>query len=161
MGTEKEDKGQEVEYSHIRRIKAKVDSRPASTDPQSRPVTAGTIDRVVDLAFNPTREKIREMTVIDRIQGRLLPQLDIIDLVWQYIIEVAIYRQNNVEYKRLYERDEPVPPSLLGEFTYRTAQWQKSIQGMNLKSGIDMALAEIETRGDEGGEGLGADAWKD
>jgi len=142
----------------IRRDKPKtITTKP---EPLSPSVTAGTIDRVVDLAFNPSRDKIREMTSIDRMQGRLLPQLDIIDMVWQHVIEVAFFRQNVDEYKRLFERDEPIPPALIGEFTYRTAQWQKSIQGMNLKSAIDLALAEVETRGEEG-DGVSVDAWKD
>ena len=51
-----------------------------------KPVTAGAIDRVVDLAFNPSNEKIREMTYIDRSQSKLLPQLDVFALAWQYVI---------------------------------------------------------------------------
>jgi len=129
-------------------------------EPPAPSVTAGSIDRVVDLAFNPSWDKIREMTSIDRIQGRLLPQLDVIDVVWQHVIEISFYRQDADEYKRIFERDEPVPPLLISEFTHRTAQWQKSVLAMNLKSAIDLALAEVETRGDEG-EGVGIDAWKD
>lgn len=125
------------------------------------PVSAGVTGRIVDYAFNPTRDKIREVTDIDRIQGHLLPQLDIVDVVWQYVIEVALFRQDTKEYERVFEKKRPIPPNLIDEFTYRTAQWQKSIQGANLKSAIDIALAETEARtGDE--EGLGnVDAWKD
>lgn len=111
-------------------------------------ITAGSIDKVVDLAFNPSRDKIREVTVIDRMQGRLLPQLDLIDLMWQYVIEVATFRYDEELYKTNYpESDYPIPPNLIEEFTYRTAQWQKSVGGKNLQSAIDLALAETETAG--------------
>lgn len=109
-------------------------------------VSAGPIDKVIDLAFNPSRDKIREVTSIDRIQGRLLPQLDIIDMMWQYIVEISAFRQDADVYATTYKRKRPLQPNLIEEFTYRTAQWQKSIQGMNLKSAIDLALAETETR---------------
>lgn len=132
-------------------------------EPDEKPVsvTAGVISRIVDFAFNPTRDKIREVTSIDRIQGHLLPQLDIVDMVWQYSIEIALFRQDANEYERLFNKKRPIPPNLIDEFTYRTAQWQKSIQGVNLRSAIDIALAETEARtGEEEGLG-GVDAWKD
>jgi len=131
----------------------------AEAEEKALSVTAGVINRIVDFAFNPTRDKIREVTSIDRIQGHLLPQLDIVDVVWQYVIEIALFRQDVDEYERLFKKKRPIPPNLIDEFTYRTAQWQKSIQGVNLRSAIDIALAETEARtGDE--EGLGkVDAW--
>ncbi len=129
------------------------------SEPKPEPVSAGPIDRVVDLAFNPTREKIKEMTVISVEQGRLLPQLDIIDLMWQHVIEVATFRQDQDAYARVYGRPRPVPPNLIEEFTYSTAQWQKSIGGTNLESATNIALAEIETRGDAEGDGLGSDGF--
>lgn len=119
------------------------------------PVSAGAIDKIIDLAFNPSREKIREVTSVDRMQGRLLPQLDIVDLMWQHTIEIAEYRQNAVLYNKVYKRKKPSIPSLIEEFIYRTAQWQKSIQGMNLKSAVDLALAETEARMEKEGEPLG------
>ena len=113
-------------------------------------VSAGPIDKVIDLAFNPSREKIREMTVIDRLQARLLPQLDLISLQWQYTIEIALYRQNSNEYKKVYKKEQPTPPNLLEEYSYRLAQWQKSRDGKNLDRAIDLALAETEAKaGDE------------
>lgn len=135
-----ERKRQEAE----RQAKAKAAEPP--------PVTAGPIDKVIDLAFNPSREKIREVTSIDRTQGRLLPQLDVINLMWSNVIEIATFRQDAVLYAELYKRDKPVHPNLYDEFMYRTAQWQKSVAGMNLKSAVDLALAETETRASEGEE---------
>lgn len=124
-------------------------------------VSAGAIERVVDLAFNPTRDKIREVTSIDRIQGRLLPQLDIMDVVWQHIVEIALFRQDAEEYERVFEKARPIPPNLIDEFTYRTAQWQKSVGGANLKSAIDLALAETESRATDEDILGREDAWKD
>lgn len=155
MSLEKEKKPI-VQSELIRKGKAEAKSA-SETAPVS--VSAGVIKCIVDYAFNPTRDKIREVTSIDRIQGHLLPQLDIVDMVWQYAIEVALFRQDANEYEQLFGKKRPVPPNLIDEFTYRTAQWQKSIQGANLRSAIDIALAETEARtGDE--TGLGAvDAW--
>lgn len=140
-----------------RKEKPSDDGEPEIEEPS---VSLGPIDKVIDLAFNPSREKIREMTIIDRLQAKLLPQLDIISLQWSYVIEVAIYRQDVNEYKRLYKKDRPVPPDLYGEFMYRTAQWQKSRDGKNLERATDIALAETENRSEEEEE-IGADAWKE
>ena len=121
-------------------------------------VSAGAIDKVIDYAFNPTREKIREMTIIDRLQARLLPQLDLISLQWQYSIEIALYRQDSNEYEKLYNKKQPTPPDLLEVYMYRVAQWQKSREGKNLDRAIDLALAETEAKAGE--EDFGKDADK-
>ncbi len=124
-------------------------------------VSAGAIDKVVDYAFNPSREKIREMTVIDRLQARLLPQLDIISLQWEHTLEIAIYRQDSNEYERLFDKKRPVCPNLLDEYMYRVAQWQKSREGKNLDRAIDLALAETEAKAGEDEFGKADDYYKD
>ena len=125
-------------------------------------VSAGAIDKVIDYAFNPSREKIREMTIIDRMQARLLPQLDLISLQWQYTIEIAIYRQDSNEYEKLYKKKKPTPPNLIDEYMYRVAQWQKSREGKNLERAIDLALAETEARaGDDDFEGKADKYYQD
>lgn len=132
----------------------KVESTPPPVS-----VSAGAIDKVIDYAFNPTREKIREMTIIDRLQARLLPQLDLISLQWQYTIEIALYRQDSTEYERIYKKEQPTPPNLLEEYMYRVAQWQKSREGKNLERAIDLALAETEANASEDDFGKGADDY--
>jgi hypothetical protein len=122
---------------------------PIKVEETSPLPTQGSIDRIIDLTFNPSRDKIREVTMIDRMQGRLLPQLDIINLVWQYIVEIAAYRQDAANYKTTFNKERPLPPRVIEEFMYRTAQWQKSIAGKNLERASDIALAEIETRSNE------------
>ena len=122
-------------------------------------VSAGAVDKVIDLAFNPTRDKIREVTVIDRIQGRLFPQLDMINLGRAYVLEIALYRQDKERYAKEFEKDRPTPPNLLEEFIFRTAQWSKSIAGKNLERAIDIALAETEAKAGEGDFGKDADKY--
>lgn len=135
----------------------------AGIKPESKPtpVSAGVVESIVDYVLNASRDKIREVTSVDRIQARLLPQLDILDIVWQHIIEIALFRQDAVVYKLEFERERPIPPNLIEEYTYRTAQWQKSVGGANWKSAIDLALAETESKlADE--DILGReDAWKE
>lgn len=121
-------------------------------------VSAGPVEKVVELAFNPSREKIPEMTVIDRIQARLLPQLNLISLQWDHTIEIAIYRQDSNAYEKVFNKPRPVCPNLLEEYMYRVAQWQKSIAGTNLKEAINIALAETEAKAGE--EEFGKDADK-
>lgn len=131
----------------IKRTRAVVETNK-SDGPTS--VSAGPVDKVIELAFNPTREKIREVTIIDRNQGRLLPQLDLVDMMWQNCIEIAAFREDSKQYAVTYQKPAPVPPNLIDEFTYRTAQWQKSIAGKNLERATDIALAEMEAKaGDE------------
>lgn len=141
-----------INKNDIRRKKREEEEEKEGAPP---PVSAGAIERIIDLAFNPSREKIREVTSVDRMQGRLLPQLDLVDTMWEYAIEVAAFRQDANYYKQIYKKKRPSLPSLISEFIYRTAQWQKSVQGMNLKSAVDLALAETEARAGEEGDVLG------
>ncbi len=150
--------------SAIDPARLKRDRPPPDLEEEPKPpkVSAGAVDKVIDLAFNPSRDKIREVTIIDRMQGRLLPQLDMIGTMWQYVIEVATYRMSSVIYKQQFKRERPIPPNPIEEFIYRTAQWQKSVAGKNLERATDIALAETETRGDEdNGIGGNEDAWKE
>ena len=144
-----------IDKASIRRKKPSTNG-DEEEQPKQLAVTAGAIERIVDYAFNPSREKIREVTSVDRMQGRLLPQLDLINTIWDYVIAIAEYRQDATLYKKINKRKQPSLPDLISDFVYRTAQWQKSVQGMNLKSAIDIALAETEARaGEEGVGGLG------
>jgi len=143
----------------LRRAPRPVVEEDETPDPPS--VSSGPVDKVIELAFNPSREKIREVTIVDRMQGRLFPLLDMINLGRLFILEVSLYRQNADEYRRTFKRERPIQPSLMDEFMFRTAQWQKSVAGTNLKSATDLALAEMETKA-EGDDGSGgADAWKE
>lgn len=123
-------------------------------------VSAGPVDRVIELAFNPSRDKIREVTVIDFMQARLFPQLDMVNMLRRYCLEVAHFRQNPEQYKKLFKKAKPIQPDAIDELLYRTAQWQKSRDGRNLEKAVDIALAETEARaGEEEDLTRGADAW--
>ena len=124
-------------------------------------VSAGTIDKITDYAFNPSRDSIRSVTIVDRMQGRLFPQLDMINMGRAYIIEIATYRQDKDVYKQKFKKERPVPPDLLDEFIFRTAQWSKSIAGVNLNRMIDIVLAEKEANAGEDEFGKANDFYKD
>ena len=148
-----------VDTTRLKRTKPDVDEEVEEREVK---VSAGSIDKVIDLAFNPTRDKIREVTIIDRVQGRLFPQLDMINYLRHYCLEIAQYRQSPEDYKTLYKKPMPVPPEPLDEFLFRTAQWQKSVAGKNLEKITDIALAETEGRAGEDEQELErADAWKE
>lgn len=124
-------------------------------------VSAGPVDKVIELAFNPSREKIREVTIIDRMQGRMFPQLDMINLMRRYCLEISFFRQDAREYQRFFKKIRPLSPDPVDEFLFRTAQWQKSVAGKNLERATDIALAETEIKAGEEEVGGGADAWKE
>jgi len=139
--------------------RAKVAKEVASKQ-EPTPVSAGPVEKVIELAFNASRDKLREVTIIDRMQGRLLPQLDLMNMMWSYVFEVSEFRYDQGQYQADYDKPRPEPPNLVDEYIYRVAQWQKSVAGRNLDKAIDIALAEMETRAGDEGVG-GADAWED
>lgn len=159
MMPEKENKPGISKADLIRRNKG--EGKPEA-EGKSLAVSAGVVGpRIVDFVFNPTREKIREVTVVNQLEAQLLPQIDVLDTMWQYVIEVALFRQDADEYERIFGQKRPIPPNPIGDWVFRKAQWNKSIGGKNLQSGIDITLAETEARtGDEEGI-VGGDAWKD
>ena len=116
------------------------------------PVNQGAIDKITDYMFNPSKDKIREVTNIDRLQSRWLPQLDVNNEMWGYMLEVAAYNTDYDSYKEEYDQEYPEPPNVYDTFLYRTAQWQKSVAAMNLKAGMELALAEKEREMDENNE---------
>jgi hypothetical protein len=117
---------------------AKVPKTPAS-------VSAGPIEKVIELAFNPSRDKLREVTIIDRMQGRTFPLIDTMGALFMDCVKIAAYRQAPEEYEAVFEEEHPpVVFDIMGEYLVRTAQWQKSIAGKNLERATDIALAETE-----------------
>lgn len=148
-----------IDPNKLRRKKAEQDDDTPHDEP--KPVSAGAVEKALDLAFNPSREKLPEVTIIDRTQGRLFPVIEIINALWSDVLEVAYYRQNKDEYQRIFKKKRPLSPNLLAELLFHTAQWQKSVAGTNLTKITDIALAETETRGGDEGDGSygGTDAW--
>ena len=130
----------------VNTTRAKKDVEVKGKEQINPSVSAGAVDKVIDLAFNPTRDKIREVTVIDRMQGRLFPQLDMVCMMRDFCLEIAQYRENQDIYKDIYKQEKPIPPKPLEELIFRSAQWQKSVAGKNLERAIDIALAETEAK---------------
>ena len=148
-----------IDPNRLRRKKPEQDDDTPHEEPKS--VSAGAVEKALDLAFNLSREKLPEVTIIDRTQGRLFPVIEIINHLWSDVLEVAYYRQNKDEYQRVFKKKRPLSPNLLAELLFHTAQWQKSVAGTNLTKITDIALAETETRAGDDGDGSygGTDAW--
>ena len=82
--------------------------------------------------------------------------------MWDNCIEVAAFRQNSDLYETTYKRKCPEYPNLIEEYKHQTALCQKSVRGENLKSSIELAMAETEAKaGEEDMLGGGRDYWKD
>ena len=146
MVPKKEQPGIIIDPAKIKRSKPVVEEERKA---DSTSVSAGPVEKAMDLAFNPTREAIKGVTVIDRMQGRLLPLLDIQSQEWEYVIEVATYRQDAKNYAVIYGQETPVPINLYEEYMYSLALWQKSVDGINLGKITDIALAEMETKAED------------
>jgi hypothetical protein len=108
-------------------------------------ISAGAVERVIDLAFNPSRDKLREVTIIDRMQGRTFPLIDTMNGLFLECVKIAAYRESPGTYEATFEESHPpIVFDVMGEYLMRTAQWQKSIAGKNLERATDIALAETE-----------------
>lgn len=122
-----------------------ADERVERTEPEPMPVSAGPIDKVVDMVFNASREKELEFTNLDRNQVRLIPQLVIEDLMWDYCEGIMWWRYDRDKYEQIYKTDTPpTTGNLIKEFVHLTAQCNKSLEGKNMQSAIDVTLADIE-----------------
>jgi len=152
-------KGRRVDTTNLNLKRTALRPRDGSEPlpSNSSSVSAGPIERVIELAFNPSRDKIREVTIIDRMQGRLFPIMDTVDALFADCIKIAAFRQSPEVYVEVFKEDSPPPLfDIMGELLYRTAQWQKSVAGKNLERATDIALAEMEAREPGEDEPLGS-----
>ncbi len=150
-----------VDLSRFRRPKKEEDEVEDSVVLTPKPISNGTVDHIVDLLLNPSRDKIREVTVVDRFQGRMFPQMDMCGALMHYVLEIAMYREDSALYRQVYKRKHPISPDLHEEFLYRTAQWQKSINAKNLDAGMSLAQAEVEGRAEDDGMDGNRDPYAD
>jgi hypothetical protein len=121
-------------------------------------VSAGAVDKVIDLAFNPSWDKLREVTIIDRMQGRTFPLIDTMNSLFLDCVKIAAYRESPGTYEDVFEEEHPpIVFDIMGEYLHRSAQWQKSIAGKNLERATDIALAETEKGTEEEENQYGAD----
>jgi len=133
-----------IDEAKVKKIRRAEKAEEDIKKDEAPAVSAGRIDKLLDLLYNPSRDAIRGVTIIDRLQGRLFPQLDMVSLGRRYVLEIAAYRQNKEIYKKVFKQDRPVPPDLIDELQYRTAQWGRSVAGKSFERGIDISLAEME-----------------
>jgi hypothetical protein len=120
------------------------------------PVSAGPVDKIAEVLINPSDEKMLEFTDLDRNQVTLIPQLGIIDDMWQYLYEIVEHRQDPEIYAVKYERPIPELANPMKRFVYLIAQCRRSLGGKTQRALVDLALADIDARNreEELGEGL-------
>lgn len=125
------------------------------------PVSLGPAGAIVDALINTAPEKLLELTDFDRNQVSLVPQVVVIDDMWDYVEQVASYRRDKDHYLKTFKRKFPEIPDTSGKFVHVLAQCRRSLGGKMKKALEDMALAELETKSMEEGASLGSRDFED
>ena len=125
------------------------------------PVSLGPVGTIVDALINTTWDKLLELTDFDRNQVALVPQVVVIDDMWDYVEQVLAYRTNKEQYFKTHKRRLPEIPDTSGKFVHVLAQTRRSLGGKMKKALEDMALAELETKSMDEGAGLGGRDFED
>ena len=127
----------------------------------SPPVSLGPAGAIVDALINTAPEKMLELTDFDRNQVSLIPQVVVIDDMWDYIEQVLAYRTDNVRFEKIHRRKLPEIPDTSGKFVHVLAQCRRSLGGKMKKALEDMALAELETKANDDMGGVGGHDFED
>ena len=137
------------------------DDTPTPTPPPQ--VSLGPAGAIVDALINTSPEKMLELTDFDRNQVTLVPQVVVIDDMWDYIEQVAFYHTtNDSHYFKTFHRKFPEIPDTSGKFVHVLAQCRRSLGGKMKRALEDMALAELETKSmDDGMGGVGGHDFED
>jgi len=154
-GNQKTTDGQD---NDLEKLKSVLEQRRKSKqqdedEPKIEPakVSLGPAGAIVDALINTAPEKLLELTDFDRNQVSLVPQVVVIDDMWDYIEQVMAYRTDKDHYFRVFKRRFPEIPDTSGKFVHVLAQCRRSLGGKMKKALEDMALAELETKSmDEG-----------
>ena len=125
------------------------------------PVSLGPAGAIVDALINTAPEKLLELTDFDRNQVSLVPQVVVMDDMWDYIEQVLSYRTDSAHYKLTSKRTFPETPDTSGKFVHVLAQCRRSLGGKMKKALEDMALAELETRSNDDMGGVGGHDFED
>ena len=133
------------------------DNKPAA----SPPVSLGPAGAIVDALINTSPEKLLELTDFDRNQVALVPQVVVIDDMWDYMEQVAQYRMDKEHFFRTFKRKVPEVPATSRKFVHVLAQTRRSLGGKMKKALEDMALAELETKSMDEGAGVGGHDFED
>ncbi len=128
----------------------------------SPPVSLGPAGAIVDALINTSPEKLLELTDFDRNQVSLVPQVVVIDDMWDYIEQVLSYRTDSSQYPKHHQGDKsPKIPDTSGKFVHVLAQCRRSLGGKMKKALEDMALAELETKSMDDGTGVSGHDFED
>jgi hypothetical protein len=125
------------------------------------PVSLGPAGAIVDALINTSPEKLLELTDFDRNQVSLVPQVVVIDDMWDYMEQVAMYRMDREHFFRTFKRKAPEIPATSRKFVHVLAQTRRSLGGKMKKALEDMALAELETKSMDEGAGVGGHDFED
>jgi len=139
----------------------------------SPPVSLGPAGAIVDALINTSPEKLLELTDFDRNQVSLVPQVVVVDDMWDYTEQVLAHRTywHEVDCRGgaeplehtidAHRRKHPEIPDTSGRFVHVLAQCRRSLGGKMKKALEDMALAELETKSMEEGAGFGDHNFED
>jgi len=144
------------------RRKSRQQDDDVDVAPPPSPVSLGPAGAIVDALINTAPEKLLELTDFDRNQVSLVPQVVVIDDMWDYIEQVLSYRTDSGHYNKTFKRKFPEIPDTSGKFVHVLAQCRRSLGGKMKKALEDMALAELETKSmDDGMRGIGGHDFED
>jgi len=144
------------------RRKSRQQEDEVDVAPPPPPVSLGPAGAIVDALINTAPEKLLELTDFDRNQVSLVPQVVVIDDMWDYIEQVLSYRTDSGHYYKTFKRKYPEIPDTSGKFVHVLAQCRRSLGGKMKKALEDMALAELETKSmDDSMGGVGGHDFED
>lgn len=134
------------------RRKSRQQEELVSKDDEHK-VSLGPVGAIVDALINTAPEKLLELTDLDRNQVTLIPQVVVIDDMWDYLEQAMLYREDSNLYFKMYNRRTPETPDTTGRYINLLAQCRRSLGGKTQKALEDLALADLETRANEDGLG--------
>ena len=143
------------------RRKSRQQDDDIEVEPPPPQVSLGPAGAIVDALINTAPEKLLELTDFDRNQVALVPQVVVIDDMWDYVEQVMEYRTDKDHYFKTFERRYPKIPDTSGRFVHVLAQTRRSLGGKMKKALEDMALAELETRANDEMGGVGGHDFED
>ena len=143
------------------RRKSREQDDPVDKPVAPPPVSLGPAGAIVDALINTSPEKLLELTDFDRNQVSLVPQVVVIDDMWDYMEQVMAYRMDKEHYLKTFKRKYPEVPATSRKFVHVLAQTRRSLGGKMKKALEDMALAELETKSMDDGAGIGGHDFED
>ena len=112
-------------------------------------VSLGPSGAIVDALINTAPNKMLELTDFDRVQVALVPQVVVIDDMWDYMEHVLEYRDDHIHYHGVHGQRYPDMVDTSRQFVLTLAQARRSLGGRMKKALEDMALAELDNRAGE------------